>query len=138
MHNCLEEIKRESAALPMRLLQLCGVFSPTLGGESRGLDSTQIRKSFFILHLQWHKSTSVMNGQSSRDSKLAIEAIRLKCNKYTMDPGRQIYLSKNKKIFGKKMIFEQQNQKKFQDKKFFSEIFLRKTKFGRNFPRNFF
>ena len=47
-----------------------------------------------------------MDGQSSRDSKLAIEAIRLKCNKYTMDPGRQIYLSGNKKTFWSKVIFE--------------------------------
>ena len=29
-----------------------------------------------------------------------------------MDPERQIYLSNNKKNFGSKMIYEQQNQKK--------------------------
>ena len=39
-----------------------------------------------------------------------------KQDKYTMDPGRQIYLSNNKK-----MIFEQQNQKKFPEKFFFEK-----------------
>ena len=37
-----------------------------------------------------------------------------KQDKFTMDPGRQIYLSNNKNIWSK-MIFEQQNQKKISE-----------------------
>ena len=47
-----------------------------------------------------------------------------------MDPGRQIYLSKNKKNFGQKWFFEQKNKKKFPEKKFFQKKLKKKqTKF---------
>ena len=52
-------------------------------------------------------------------------------DKYTMDPRPQIYLSNNKNILVKN-VFEQQNQKKIEKKKFFRKN-LEKTKFGKIF-----
>ena len=45
----------------------------------------------------------------------------MKQGKYTLDLGHQIYLSNNSNKKWSKMIFEQQNQKKFQKKNKFLE-----------------
>ena len=45
-----------------------------------------------------------------------------------MDPGPQIYFSKNKNDFWSKMIFEQQNQKKNPEKKTFFQKRIGKNK----------
>ena len=54
----------------------------------------------------------------------------MKQDKYTMDPGRQIYLSNNKKNVGQKWFLNKKIKKYFQ-KFFFSEKKLGKTKFGK-------
>ena len=47
-----------------------------------------------------------------------------------MDPGPQIYLSNNNKKFWSKIIFEQQKQKKFSEKKLFFRKNLEKQNLG--------
>ena len=55
-----------------------------------------------------------------------------------MDPGSQIYLSNNNNKFWSKMIFEQQNQKKFPEKKISEENMGKNKIWGKEIVENFF
>ena len=52
---------------------------------------------------------------------LMVLQLHAKQDKYTMDPGPQIYLSNNINKFWSKIIFELQKQKYISEKNFFSE-----------------